>query len=90
MWAWMLWLSNSLQHEDNCGLGLHALVTVNVIVIWLQDGRCYGLGMDALVTVLTWTWMFYGLGTDALVLQSRKHENGIIVCAWMLGLSYKR
>ena len=48
MWAWMLWLSNSLQHEDNCGLGLDALVTVVT-----QDERHCDLGMDALVIVLT-------------------------------------
>ena len=40
-----------LEHELNYGLGMDALVAINML---LEQERNYGVGMDALVAACSW------------------------------------
>ena len=55
-----------------------------VLRMLLELERCYGLGMDALVTVILEHELYCGLGMDALVAARSWNTHVIIVWAWML------
>ena len=85
VWAWMLWSSYALRTRTLSWFGYgysdHGMLS--------EHERHDGLGMDALVTVFSWSAdVIMVLGMDALVIVCSWNTNVITAWAWMLWSSY--
>ena len=62
VWAWMLWSSDSVEHERHDGFGMDALVigcSQTGTLLWLEHG-CFGHQVQLKINVmLVWTWMLW-------------------------------
>ena len=102
VWAWMLWLSHSFEHEQNYGLGMDVLVITLIrpeTELWFRHG-CSGYRIHSTTNrIMVWAWMlwlshsfehqtdlWFGHGCSGY--RTPSNTNRLMVWAWMLWLSH--